>query len=134
MMQAMMTYFNAHGPGDLVLLWINGALATGIAGVLLFSGIAAGQYNMLRWYERIVRFVLTAAYAVLAVRVWLGWYYTPVEPTHVAVNALVLALVLLAHGDVAVIVRALRQVRATRQAMSVSQEAPGEAEKGRRTG
>jgi len=71
--------------------------------------------NALFWYERAIRFVLTAAYAVLALRVWMGWYYTPVEPTHVAVNFLVLALMLLAHGDIAVIIRSLLQVRAQRK-------------------
>ncbi|HCF3047463.1 hypothetical protein ACM714_27565 [Pseudomonas aeruginosa] len=113
-----MVYFDAHGLWDLVLLWINGGLASAIALTLLLSSHTTAQRrNALTWYERAVRFVLTAAYAVLAVRVWLGWYYTPVEPTHVAVNALVLALVVLAHGDVAVIVRALRQMRTTREAL-----------------
>ncbi len=117
MMNAMMGYFDAHGWFDLTLLWINGLLATGVAAVLLLSSQAGpGRHSVLTWYERVVRFVLTAAYTVLAVRVWLGWYYTPVEPTHVAVNALVLALVLMAHGDVAVIIRALRHIRTQRRA------------------
>lgn len=123
MMDELMVYFSAYGPWDLVLLWINGGLASAIALTLLLASHAtAEQRNALTWYERAVRFVLTAAYAVLAVRVWMGWYYTPVEPTHVAVNALVLSLVVLARGDVAVIVRALRQVRTTREATLAEQK------------
>lgn len=116
MIKTLELYFDAHSLLDLVLLVINGALATGTAVTLLFSSqTTVGNHSALRWYERGIRFILTAAYAVLALRVWMGWYYTPVEPTHVAVNALVFALVLLAHGDVAVIIRSLQQVRVMRK-------------------
>lgn len=113
MMSTMLEYFNAHNQWDLVMLWLNGLLASGVALVLLLS--SQSRHNDLTWYERVARFVLTSAYTVLAVRVWMGWYYTPVEPTHVAVNALVLILVVMVRGDVAVVVRAVRQVRAKRQ-------------------
>ncbi|QRR07643.1 hypothetical protein FPJ27_37290 (plasmid) [Burkholderia sp. MS455] len=124
MMDELMMYFHAHGVWDLLLLWINGALASGIFAILLFAYRgAASPHIALTWYERGARFLLVAAYGVLAVRVWLGWYYTPVEPTHVAVNALVLALVVMAHGDVAVIIRALRQMRATRESVLTEHKA-----------
>lgn len=114
-MDRLIDYFNAYSVWDLLLLWLNGVLATTIFLILLFTNSAATPLGRpLTLYERAVRFVLTAAYGVLTVRVWAGWYFTPVEPTHVAVNMLVLVFVATARGDVAAIVRALQQIRAAR--------------------
>ncbi|MFM0067268.1 hypothetical protein [Paraburkholderia aspalathi] len=118
MMSALMTYFDARDVLDLALLVVNGLLASAIFLVLLFSRSAPAQSpQAARWYERLARFVLVAAYGVLAVRVWAGWYFTPVEPTHVAVNAIVLGFVIAAHGDTSVIVMALRIARGTRRTL-----------------
>ncbi|WP_124633857.1 hypothetical protein [Burkholderia cenocepacia] len=115
-METMMHYFHARDELDLGLLIVNGLLSSAIFGVLLFGrSDAASRANPLRWHERGLRFVLVSAYGILAVRVWAGWYYTPVEPTHVAVNAMMLACVVIVRGDVSVIANALREARAARR-------------------
>lgn len=115
-MTAAIHYFHARSIFDLILLLFNGVLATAIFAVLLFARGRRYRMQRLTWLERFVRFALVAAYGVLAFRVWLGWYYTPVEPTHVAVNCMVLAYVWLAHGDISVMISALRLASEARQA------------------
>lgn len=114
-MAELITYFHARGIFDWLLLVTNGLLATSIFAVLLFARERTYRMHRLTWLERLIRFALVAAYGVLAARVWMGWYYTPVEPTHVAVNGMVLAYVLLAHGDISVMLGALRLVSETRR-------------------
>lgn len=111
-----MAYFDTHSVWDLLLLWANGGLASAIFLILLFAFSASvPRRSPLNWYERAIRFWLVAVYGVLAMRVWAGWYATPVEPTHVAVNALVLGFMVVARGDVGVIAEGLRQTHRTRR-------------------
>ncbi len=114
-MAATIAYFHSRGILDWILLMVNGLLATSIFGVLLFARERTYRMRRLTWLERLIRFALVAAYGILSVRVWMGWYYTPVEPTHVAVNGMVLAYVLLAHGDISVMLGALRIAAETRR-------------------
>ncbi|CBW74719.1 hypothetical protein IHE31_08615 [Mycetohabitans rhizoxinica] len=116
MIKAAIVYFNAYSVCDLLLLLMNGVLASAIFLILLFAFSApVPRRSPLNWYERAIRFWLVAVYGILAVRVCAGWYSTPVEPTHVAVNALVLGFAIMARGDVGVITEALRQTRKARR-------------------
>lgn len=108
-MSFLLAYTGAKGVADFWMLVVNGLLASAIFVRVLFAHLAGHVIS--DWRERLARFALVAAYGVLALRVWAGWYNTPVEPTHIAVNAIVLWLVWLARGDVSVIVTALRTLR-----------------------
>jgi hypothetical protein len=44
----------------------------------------------------------------------MGWYYTPVEPAEVVVNAFVLWQVWLVQGDMSLLVRAIRALQVHR--------------------
>lgn len=112
MINSAMHYFNAKGSLDLILLLLNGGLASAIFAVLLFARMHEQGTSV--WTTRFARFVLVAAYGVLALRVWAGWYFTPVEPTHVAVNAIVLWVVWAVRGDVSVILAAFDRIRSDR--------------------
>ena len=122
MIVTIMHYFHARDFWDWLFLMLDGILASAIFALLLFAHGSMYRSWHLRWHERIVRFVLASAYGILALRVWFGWYYTPVEPTHVIVNAIVLSFVGLAHGDVSVMMAALRQVNMKRFASGEREE------------
>ncbi|MDM0011994.1 phage holin family protein [Variovorax sp. J22P168] len=109
-MTELLVYFGARGPLDLVLLLANGLIAGGIFLLLVLAHPDADDAFAAQ--GRIARYVLAAVYGVVALRVLGGWYYTPVEPTEVAVNALVLWQVWLVRGDISVLIRAIRALQA----------------------
>ncbi|SFB68348.1 hypothetical protein SAMN05216321_10198 [Cupriavidus sp. OV038] len=105
----VMSHFAAHGLLDLVLLVLNGLVATAIFLILLFSRPEAE--GPLAFYGRVARYAFAAIYSILAARVWTGSYLTPVEYTEVAVNCVVLWLALVVRGDLSVFLAAVRVVR-----------------------
>lgn len=107
-MNELMLYFNANGVIDLWLLLMNGCVATAIFGLLLFPRQWPDRVPLLS--ARLTRYAFVAAYSVLAARVWLGLYYTPVEPTEVIVNVLILWLAWVTRGDISVLFDAVRLV------------------------
>ncbi|WP_434110417.1 hypothetical protein [Paraburkholderia caffeinilytica] len=109
MMASLVHTFGAKGVADFWLLMLNGLLATTIFAVLLLAHPRGHVVATFR--ARLARFALVCAYGVLALRVWAGWYNTPVEPTHVVVNLIVLWIVWTARGDVSEIVASLKNLR-----------------------
>lgn len=107
-MNEMTLYFGARGVVDLLLLLSNGLLATVIALILVFAQPKGG--GSLDLHARLSRYAFVAVYGVLAARVWCGLYYTPVEPTEVAVNVIVMWLVWITRGDISAILDAVRVV------------------------
>ncbi|WP_066733514.1 phage holin family protein [Cupriavidus sp. D384] len=102
-------YFHAHGALDLALLVLNGTLATMIGLILVLA--RSPDCGPLAWHARLARYVLVVVYATIALRVWGGWYWTPVEPTEVVANAVLLWLVMASRGDVSLFLAALRIAR-----------------------
>lgn len=107
-MNELMLYLNAKGEMDFWLLVANGVISMAIFLILLFVCPTSDQPMQL--HARLARYALVAVYGVLAARVWCGLYYTPVEPTEVAVNLIVLWLVWITRGDLSVILDAVRIV------------------------
>lgn len=61
---------------------------------------------------RLARYTLAAIYGVIAARVFCGWYFTPVEPAELAVNAFLLWQLWLVRGDMSLLLRAIRALQA----------------------
>lgn len=108
-MTEVLGYFHAHSALDLTLLVLNGTLATAIGAILVLA--RRPDSGPLAWHARLARYVLVVVYATIALRVWGGWYWTPVEPTEVVVNAVVLWLAMVSRGDVSLFLAALRIAR-----------------------
>ncbi|KUE88870.1 hypothetical protein ASL20_09600 [Cupriavidus necator] len=104
-MDKLMLYLNAKGVADLWLLVFNGGIATSIFLTLLFA--CNNSEPARAWHARLARFAFVAIYGALAARIWCGLYFTPVEPTEVAVNVIVLWLVWVTRGDISVILDAV---------------------------
>lgn len=104
-MDKLMLYLNAKGVADLWLLVFNGGIATSIFLILLFASNNSEPARA--WHARLARFAFVAIYGALAARIWCGLYFTPVEPTEVAVNVIVLWLVWVTRGDISVILDAV---------------------------
>ncbi|MBB5411923.1 hypothetical protein HDG34_005889 [Paraburkholderia sp. HC6.4b] len=60
---------------------------------------------------RLLRYAIAATYATIAVRVWAGWYWTPVEPSELLVNVLVMYAVYCTGGNVEIFLQAARLVK-----------------------
>lgn len=108
-MTEVMSHFAAKGLLDLVLLMVDGLVATAIFLLMLFS--RPQVEGLLALYARVARYCFAAIYGMLALRVWAGWYWTPVEPAELAVNFAVLWLALVVRGDLSVFLAAVRVVR-----------------------
>ncbi|QCP50143.1 hypothetical protein FAZ95_13730 [Trinickia violacea] len=111
-MKGLIVYFHAHGALDFALLMSNGLIATVIVGILMFTRMTGDSLIVRR--AALVRYAFVVGYGVLAIRVWFGYYHTPVEPTEVAVNAVVLWLIRLVRGDFVIAMHAVRLIRARR--------------------
>ena len=109
-MNDVMLYFGAYGAFDLALLLANGLVSAVIFGLLVLAH--PDDCEAFAAHGRLVRYVLAVVYGVIAMRVLGGWYYTPVEPSEVAINALVLWQVWLVRGDMSVLIRAIRTLQA----------------------
>lgn len=107
-MDKLMLYLNAKGVADMWLLLANGVISTAIFTILLF--VRPMSEAPMQLHARLARYAFVAVYGVLAARIWCGLYYTPVEPTEVAVNLIVLWLVWITRGDLSVILDAVRIV------------------------
>ncbi|MBB2918348.1 phage holin family protein [Cupriavidus alkaliphilus] len=107
-MNELMLYLNAKGAADFGLLVANGVISTAIFSILLF--VRRKAEAPMAAHARLARYAFVAVYGVLAARTWCGVYYTPVEPTEVAVNLIVLWLVWVTRGDLSVILDAVRIV------------------------
>jgi hypothetical protein len=108
-MNNLMMYLGAKGEFDLWMLLLNGLIAATTSLILVFANPAE---TMLPW--RVARTVLAGAYGLIAARILAGEYWTPVEPTELLGNAVVLCLVWTARGDVRLIVGAVRSLRTSR--------------------
>jgi hypothetical protein len=125
MIEAAMTYFDTRSVWGLLLLCVDGVLASMIFLILLFAfSTSVTRRSSLNGYERGIRFGLTAVYGILAMRIWAGWFCVPIEPMHVVINALVLGFMVCARGDVGVLTEALRQARKARQKVFNALELP----------
>jgi hypothetical protein len=111
-MTELLSFFNATGPLDLVLLLFNGALSAAICLLLVFAH--PQQDAVFAMHGRLARYLLAILYGVMAVRCLMGWYYTPVEPAEVVVNAFVLWQVWLVQGDMSLLVRAIHALQVHR--------------------
>jgi hypothetical protein len=98
-------YFTTHDWLDLSLVLADGVIATLIVLRLLFPAIAAG--TPVSWPARALRLGIALVYTTIAVRVWGGWYWLPVDPSELLPHALTLALVLTTRGDMRSLLRAL---------------------------
>ncbi|VVD29142.1 hypothetical protein [Paraburkholderia dioscoreae] len=93
----LMRYLHAHGPVDFALLLLTGAVSTRIAWRLMFADIPKGE-SVSRGGQ-ILRWALFVTYATIALRVWFGWYWTPVEPSELTPDLFILAVVEIYRGD-----------------------------------
>lgn len=108
-LDVMALAMNARNTLDFVLLIATGLIATRIVWRLIFSDLQPDELVTLA--SRIIRVVLTMTYATISIRVWVGWYWTPVEPSEVVANLLVLLLVEATGGDTTLMLDALRELR-----------------------
>lgn len=86
---------------DLTLLLTDGLVCSAAAALFAFSpGSLVGERKP--WRVRLVRYVLAFVYGFVAWRIWGGHYLTPVEPSELLANVVVLIQAAIVRGDVEV--------------------------------
>jgi hypothetical protein len=106
-------HYVAYGWPNVLFAVADGLIATGIVLRLLLADIPPGARVI--WPVRALRYGLATVYTIIAVRIWSGWYWLPVDPTELLPDLLMLALVLVARGDMRALWRAITDMRADHQ-------------------
>lgn len=105
----LVAHFHAAGVLDFWMLMATGMMATAIFLLVVFGPPAGKQTPA--FSHRLARYVLASSFGVLALRVWAGWFETPVEPANVVILGLALWVIWRCRGDVSVLLTAVRHAR-----------------------